>query len=100
MPHWPKQQVIRYDLGDAAQRVEEIDARWAEQGAGDDWAREASFRYPLGQAPRVVTYEPRLADGDYTVEIDIVADSHRSTVRRRVTLQGGVTSIDLGGIAR
>ena len=60
-------------------------------------SREATFRYAQGQAPRVVTHLPRLPDGDYTVEIDLVSDSERSTVTRRVTLAGGSTSIDLAG---
>jgi hypothetical protein len=114
---WPKDQTVHYVLGDAAPRVEEIDARWAERRgspsgdpvghggaertgqAGDEWAREVSFRYAPGRAPRVVTHAPRLPDGDYTVEIEIVASdserSRRAVVRRHVYLAGGVTSIDL-----
>jgi hypothetical protein len=97
--HWPKEQTVHYVLGDSAPRVRELDARWAEPGGGtrDDWNREATFRYGAGQAPRVVTHEPRMPDGDYTVEIDLVSDSERSTVTRRVTLAGGSTSIDLAG---
>ncbi len=92
---WPREQTVHYVLGDAAGRVEEVDARWAQAAAAEDWAREASFRYAPGQAPRVVTHEPRLPDGDYTVEIDIVASRERTRVRRRVTLAGGSTSIEL-----
>jgi hypothetical protein len=66
-----------------------------DESSGDDWTREASFRYAPGRAPRVVTHEPRLPDGDYTVDIEIVASSHVSRVRRRVALTGGVASIDL-----
>jgi hypothetical protein len=94
---WPKEQTVHYVLGDAASRVQEVDARWADAlaASGDDWTREATFRYAPGQAPRIVTHEPKLPDGDYTVEIDIVAASEKSTVRRRVTLAGGSTSIEL-----
>ncbi len=91
---WPKEQTVHYVLGGAAARVEEVDARWA-PGGGEDWTREASFRYAPGQAPRVVTHEPRLPDGDYTVEIEIGAATARNVVRRRVTLGGGATSIEL-----
>ncbi len=39
-------------------------------------------------------------DGEYVIEIDLVARSARSTVRRRVALQGdGITSIDLAQAA-
>jgi hypothetical protein len=62
-------------------------------------AREATFRFPDGNAPRIVTHEPRLADGDYVVEIDILSRfaSHSTTFERRVTFQGNTTSIDLSG---
>jgi hypothetical protein len=43
-----------------------------------------------------VTHEPRIADGDYVVEIEILKASH-SIIRsqRRVSLAGGTTSIDV-----
>ena len=95
--HWPKEQTVHYVLGDGAPRVEEVDARWATGRSSEDWTREATFRYAPGQAPRIVTQEPRLPDGDYTVEIEIAAaDAARNVVRRNVTLTGGgSTSIDL-----
>jgi hypothetical protein len=94
---WPKEQTVHYVLGDSAGRVQEVDARWAESASAsaEDWTREATFRYAPGQAPRVVTHEPKLPDGDYTVEIDIAAAAGRNTVRRRVTLAGGSTAIEL-----
>ena len=99
----PKDQTVHYVLGDAAPRVEEVDARWAPGiAATGDWEREATFRYPPGKAPRIVTHEPRLPDGDYTVEIDIVAsneahEKNEIVVRKHVTLSGGALSIELGG---
>ena len=47
-----------------------------------------------------MTHEPRLADGDYTVEIEIVAanlahEKNEVVVRKHVTLSGGATSIQL-----
>lgn len=94
---WPKEQTVHYVLGDGAARVEEVDARWAQGRSSEDWTREATFRYAPGQAPRIVTHEPRLADGDYTVEIEIAsASAARNVVRRNVTLSAsGSTSIDL-----
>jgi nucleoid-associated protein YgaU len=107
---WPKDQTVHYVLGDAASRVEEVDARWAPGiAATEDWTREATFRYPPGKAPRIVTHEPRLPDGDYTVEIEIVAASAASAtsattaknevvVRKHVILGGGATSIQLADL--
>jgi hypothetical protein len=96
---WPKDQTVHYVLGDAATRVDEVDARWAEgtRPPGDDaWSREATFRFGRGLAPRVVTHQPRLPDGDYTVELEIMAANATNVVTRHVHLQGGgVTSIDL-----
>jgi hypothetical protein len=98
---WPKDQTVHYVLGDAAPRVEEVDAKWAPGiAATEDWTREASFRYAPGKAPRVVTHEPRLPDGDYTVEIEIVAanqahEKNEVVVRKHVILGGGATSIQL-----
>jgi len=98
---WPKDQTVHYVLGDAAGRVEEVDARWAPGiAATEDWTREASFRYAPGKAPRIVTHEPRLPDGDYTVEIEIVAaneahERNEVVVRKHVILGGGATSIQL-----
>jgi hypothetical protein len=110
--HWPKDQTVHYILGRGAPQVEELDARWAsgdpakgspgapDVRADEDWTAQASFRYAAGQAPRVVTHELRLADGEYTVQIEIVTSSPPEgrpiePIRRRVALRGGVTSIDL-----
>jgi hypothetical protein len=90
---WPRDQTVHYILGEAAPRVEELDASWTASG-DDDFAREARFRYAKGTAPRIVTHEPRLRDGTYTVKIEIIADARRSVVERNVVL-GGATSIDL-----
>jgi hypothetical protein len=102
---WPKDQVLHIVLGDAAPRVEEVRVRYAENAkgsgengrSGEDWTREASFRYALNSAPRVVTHEPRLPDGDYVLEIDLVSPKGVATVRRKIALQGGTTSIDVSG---
>jgi hypothetical protein len=104
---WPRDQTVHYILGDAAPRVEELVARMAPGIAAEgDWTREATFRYEKGLAPRVVTHELRLPDGDYTVEIEIVAASVSAeekagtksnvVVRKHLTLSGGATSIDVG----
>ncbi len=101
--HWPRDQTVHYVLGSAAERVEEIDASWI-AGDKDDESQESlrdvSFRYAPGHAPRVVTHEPRLPDGDYTVKIEIVAESRRNVVQRHVRLGGGPTSIDLADALR
>jgi hypothetical protein len=93
----PHDQTVHYVLGDAAVGVEEMVVRWA--GADGDWMRQVTYDYARGGAPRIVTHELRLADGDYTVEFEIAASpeaAHR-VFRRRVNLSGGATSIDVAG---
>jgi hypothetical protein len=103
-PRWPHDQVLRYDLGDAAPRVERLDVRLSfgpspgRPSTAEEVAREASFRYPAGRAPRIVTHEARLADGDYTLEVDVSAAGRQASTRRHVTLSGGTTTLDLGPV--
>jgi hypothetical protein len=97
-PRWPTDQELRFRLGDQASRVEEVRVRCGlvEGGGAGDWAREVTFHYANGHAPRIVSYEPRLANGEYLVEIEVKTDDARVlTTDRRVRLEGGSTSIDL-----
>lgn len=101
-PRWPKDQVFHLVLGNASPQITEVRVRYGEAkgSVAEDWTREASFRYALNSAPRVITHEPRLPDGDYVVEIDLVSPSGETTVRRRVTFASGTTtSIDVAGEA-
>src|SRR5580658_45293 len=92
-PKWPSEQSLHIALGDQAPRVEEVRVRC---GGGSDWAREVTFHYAKGQAPRMVSYEPKLANGEYLVEIEVrTDDASVRTEDRRVRLEGGSTSIDL-----
>jgi hypothetical protein len=94
---WPKEQVVHLVLGTAAPRVEEVALRYGSPSPEETeiWTRQATFYYGGKGAPRIVTHEPRLPDGDYSVEIDLATKTDRNTVRRRVTLSGGTSSIDL-----
>jgi hypothetical protein len=99
-PSLPKDNVVHVVLGAAAAHVVEVRLRYAPAAKhapmAEEWTREASFRFPEGSAPRVVTHEPRAADGEYVVEIEIVRASHESTtLQRRVALAGRTTSIDV-----
>jgi hypothetical protein len=104
-PHWPKDQAIRYELGAAAPRIEELDVRWTPAGTArahaaapsddSDTARDVSFRYAPGRAPATVTHTPRLPDGDYDVDVELRSGTRVTPVHRKVTLQGGTTRVDL-----
>jgi hypothetical protein len=93
-PKVPKDQTVHVVLGDASPRVTEVDVRYAPAGE-QDFAREASFRYAEGAAPRIVTHSPRLADGEYAVEIELHTQKGHANVARRVKLEGDPVSIDV-----
>jgi hypothetical protein len=98
--HWPKDRTFRVVLGEAAARVDELsirydDAKAQKQGDGEP-LRVTTFHYGDAGAPRTVTHEARLADGDYTVEIEVASHSVLTTVRRSVTVEGdSTTTIDI-----
>ena len=95
-PKMPRDQLVHVVLGDAAPRVTEVRVRYAERGASDaDFAREATFRYAQGAAPRIVTHEPRLANGEYDLEIELSKGNDRALVKRQVKLDGSPVSIDV-----
>ena len=101
---WPTEQSVHVILGDAAPGAVELRIRYGEPAGGhDEWQREATFHYARGQAPRIVSHEPRLVNGEYDVEIEInmaTRAAHGDAVRtvtetRRVRLGGGTASIDV-----
>jgi hypothetical protein len=96
-PAWPQDQALRYVLGDAAPAVEELRIRYQPPTAQrPDEGREVTFHYAPGQAPRIVSHEPRLANGPYLLQIEIsLADAGPVVVERHLALQGGTTSVDL-----
>ncbi len=95
----PSEQVVHVVLGDAAPSVTEVRLRYApDEGAGPsdaEFTREATFRYAAGKAPRIVTHEPRLAGGDYLVEIEVSKGNDRALVHRKVKLDGSPVSLDV-----
>ncbi len=90
----PQDQVVRVVLGDAAPRVTEVRLRYQPDGDAE-FTREATFPYPKGTAPRIVTHEPRLAGGDYMVEIELSEGNDRALVHRKVKLDGNPVSLDV-----
>jgi hypothetical protein len=117
-PRAPTEQAVRIVLGDAAPRVVDLDVRYVYPGglgvspngagASPDLTREVTFHYAPGAAPRIVSHEPKLANGDYLVQMEFGLSPASSgsalpdatprpavTVERYVTLSGGSTSIDV-----
>lgn len=95
MRGWPKDQVLHFSFGDSAARVRELRVRYETPGGGEEPDRGADLRFPSG-APRVVTHEPRLPDGDYVLELSIGTVSRETTITRRAHLESGsTTTLDL-----
>lgn len=92
----PRDQHLRLVLGAQAADVSGLEIQYvAEDG---DVARDARMTFAPGQAPRIVSHEPQLADGDYRVRIDLDTREGRRTVERRVTLGGGTTQVDVTNV--
>jgi hypothetical protein len=94
---WPRDQAVRIVLGDTAPVVTDVAIRY---GQADDWQREVTFHYAPGHAPRIVSHEPRLASGDYDVQVEIgradgPAPRGALRITRHVTLDGNATSLDV-----
>ncbi len=92
----PREQQVRLVLGPAAAEVTQVEVQYL--GADGDLARDARMSFEQGRAPRVVSHQPQLADGEYRLRIDLDTREGRRSVERRVTLGGGTTQVDLAGI--
>jgi hypothetical protein len=93
----PRDQHVKLVLGAGADQVTGLEVQYvADDG---DTARDVRMAFPAGQAPRVVSHEPKLADGDYSLRIALDTREGRRAVERRVTLGGGTTQVDLASVA-
>jgi len=89
----PKDQHLRIVLGDKATSVTALNVEYL-TGEGDSM-REVHMTYEEGKAPRIVSLEPRLPDGEYRLKIDVDTREGRRQGERRVTLGGGTTSVEM-----
>jgi hypothetical protein len=91
----PKDQHLRFTLGDAAPAVTGFEVAYLPEGKGEA-VRETRLTFEPGTAPRVVSHDPSLADGAYLLRIQADTREGRRTLERQVTLGGGTTQVDLG----
>jgi hypothetical protein len=92
-PQVPRDQHVRIVLGDSAPAVTGLALQYAAEDG--EVARDVHFSYDAGAAPRIVSHEPRLRNGEYRLQIEIDARDGRRSVQRQVTLGGGSTQIDV-----
>lgn len=93
LEHRPRPQTVHLMLGNEAPGTQAIEIQY--EGASGETVREARLQFPGGKPPRVVSHEPELPDGDYTLEIDVEHDGARTHFTRRVTLSGGAVQVRL-----
>ena len=92
----PRDQHLRLVLGPRAAEVTGLEVQYvAEDG---DVARDARMTFATGDAPRIVSHEPQLSDGEYRLRIDLDTREGRRSVERRVTLGGGTTQVDVTNV--
>jgi hypothetical protein len=91
----PQDQHVHVILNERAPVVTGVSLQYVT--AKGDVANETSFRYSPGQAPRIVSHDPKIPSGDYKLRVDVdTANSpeSRKTVEKQVTLKGGSAQVD------
>ena len=92
-PKLPRDQALRIVLGECAPHVHNLRIGIAEADSPDESLREIAFNYPNGDAARATTTTFRLADGAYTIEVEVVVDGEIHSIRRQATLMSNQTTI-------
>lgn len=91
----PKDQRLRLLLGPRAKTASRVTLTWSTPSG--EVLREATFSFPPGTAPEALIQELRLADGDYDLDVEIVTREGRTAERKRVTVRGATTTLDMSG---
>lgn len=91
-PKLPRDQRLRVRLP-APAPVSEVRIAWF--STDGEPLREATFTYAPGGAPEALIHELRLPDGDYDVDVEIVTLEGRTVSRKRVTVSGATTTLDV-----
>lgn len=93
----PRDQHVSLVLGAAAPEIMQLEIQYV--APDGDLARDARMTFGASGAPRVVSHEPQLTDGDYLLRIDLETSRQgRRSVERRVSLGGGTTQVDLATV--
>ena len=92
----PREQHVHVILNERAPVVTGVSLQYV--APSGDVANETSFHYSPGQAPRIVSHDPKIPSGDYKLKVDVDTVNQpdsRKTVEKQVTLKGGSAQVDL-----
>ena len=89
----PQEQHVHVILNERAPLVTGVSLQYT--AANGDVANETSFHYSPGQAPRIVSHDPKIPSGDYKLKVDVDLPDSRKTVEKQVTLKGGSAQVDV-----
>jgi hypothetical protein len=89
----PQEQHVHVILNERAPLVTGVSLQYV--AANGDVANETSFHYSPGQAPRIVSHDPKIPSGDYKLKVDVDLPDSRKSVEKQVTLKGGSAQVDL-----
>lgn len=92
-PKLPREQRLRVPLGANRPNVLEAHISWSTTSG--EPLREATFAFPKGSAPEALIHELRLPDDTYDVDVEIVMLEGRTVSRKRVTVSGATTTLDV-----
>jgi hypothetical protein len=95
VPAVPRDHTLVFRLERAA-AVQRLDATWTPVGEAEA-AGGVSLRFDR-EPPRHIHHSVSLPDGDYVIAVAVEADADKTTYTRRVTLQGGETTIPLSEV--
>lgn len=89
----PQEQHVHVILNERAPTVTGVSLQYV--ASNGDVANETSFRYAPGQAPRIVSHDPKIPSGDYQLKVDVDLGDSRKSVEKQVTLKGGSAQVDV-----
>jgi hypothetical protein len=95
LPHLPQDQTLIFVLGEHANRVAQLDVQW--EAVGKDHEGSLTLNFPTPTPERVVR-QFRLSNGEYVFRVTALrrdAQTPRTEVSRRVTLDGNTSSVRL-----
>lgn len=87
-PRVGEDHAVSFELQGPTQDITRIEAVWTKVGDEEEPASGSTLNFDAGTAPRSVRTSVYAADGEYWLDLTLVRGGHRSTLRRRIALDG------------